>query len=71
MINKRNVGLPKEFFDREIPSFVENSIEEAISVYKDLGAEIVEVSLKNINLLPSITLLHLQNVLQIFHVTMV
>ena len=66
------VGLPKEFFDREIPSFVENSIEEAISVYKDLGAEIVEVSLKNINLsLPVYYILRLQNVLQIFHVTMV
>ena len=49
-IKGMKVGLPKEFFDREIPSFVENSIEEAISVYKDLGAEIVEVSLKNINL---------------------
>ncbi len=49
-IKGMKVGLPKEFFDREIPSFVENSIEEAISVYKDLGAEIVEVSLNNINL---------------------
>ena len=49
-IKGMKIGLPKEFFDREIPSFVENSIEEAISVYKDLGAEIVEVSLKNINL---------------------
>ena len=49
-IKGMKIGLPKEFFDREIPSFVENSIEEAIAVYKDLGAEIVEVSLKNINL---------------------
>lgn len=49
-IKGMKIGLPKEFFDREIPSFVESSIEEAISVYKDLGAEIVEVSLKNINL---------------------
>ena len=49
-IKGMKIGLPKEFFDREIPSFVENSIEESIAVYKDLGAEIVEVSLKNINL---------------------
>ena len=33
-----------------MPSYVEKSIEDAISVYKDLGAEIVEVSLPNINL---------------------
>ena len=44
------IGLPKEFFEKEMPSYVEKSIEDAISVYKDLGAEIVEVSLPNINL---------------------
>ena len=44
-IKGMKIGLPKEFFEKEMPSFVEKSIEDAISVYKDLGAEIVEVSL--------------------------
>ena len=49
-IKGMKIGLPKEFFEKEMPSYVEKSIEDAISVYKDLGAEIVEVSLPNINL---------------------
>ncbi len=44
------IGLPKEFFEKDMPAYVEQSIQEAIETYKSLGAEIVEVSLKNINL---------------------
>ena len=44
------IGLPKEFFAQEMPAYIEKSIEEAIEVYKSLGAEVVEVSLSNINL---------------------
>ena len=49
-IKGMKIGLPKEFFEKEMPSYVEKSIEEAIEVYKSLGAEVVEVSLTNINL---------------------
>ena len=46
------IGLPKNF---EKNAFLcEKSIEDAISGYKDLGAEIVRVSLPNINLSPPI-----------------
>jgi aspartyl-tRNA(Asn)/glutamyl-tRNA(Gln) amidotransferase subunit A len=49
-IQGMKIGLPKEFFEKDMPSYVEQSIQEAIETYKSLGAEIVEVSLKNINL---------------------
>jgi aspartyl-tRNA(Asn)/glutamyl-tRNA(Gln) amidotransferase subunit A len=49
-IKGMKIGLPKEFFEKEMPEFVEKSIQDAIATYKHLGAEIVEVSLKNINL---------------------
>ena len=49
-IKGMKIGLPKEFFEKEMPSYLEKSIDEAIQVYKSLGAEIVEISLKNINL---------------------
>lgn len=44
------IGLPKEFFEKELPSYVDKSIKEAIEVYKSLGADIIEISLPNINL---------------------
>ena len=40
----------EEFFQKEMPAYVEKSIEEAIEVYKSLGAEMVEISLSNVNL---------------------
>jgi aspartyl-tRNA(Asn)/glutamyl-tRNA(Gln) amidotransferase subunit A len=49
-IKGMKIGLPKEFFEKAMPAYVEKSIQEAIETYKSLGAEIVEVSLKNINL---------------------
>ena len=49
-IKGMKIGLPKEFFEKEMPEFVEKAIQDAIETYKHLGAEIVEVSLKNINL---------------------
>lgn len=49
-IKGMKIGLPKEFFAQEMPAYIEKSIEEAIEVYKSLGAEVVEVSLSNINL---------------------
>ena len=44
-ISGLKIGLPKEFFEQEIPDYVRKSTEEAIDVYKDLGATIEEISL--------------------------
>ena len=49
-IKDLNIGLPKEFFDAELPSYLQKSIQESVDVYKNLGANIVEISLPNINL---------------------
>ena len=49
-IKGMKIGLPKEFFEKEMAPYVMKSIEEAIEVYKSLGAEIIEISLGNINL---------------------
>ena len=49
-IKGMKIGLPKEFFEKEMATYVMKSIEEAIDIYKNLGAEIVEISLGNINL---------------------
>ena len=49
-ISGLKIGLPKEFFNQEIPDHVRKSTEEAIEVYKDLGAEIEEISFPNIDL---------------------
>ena len=45
-----NIGLPTEFFDAELPPYLQKSIQESVDVYKSLGANIVEISLPNINL---------------------
>ena len=45
----KTIGLPKEFFD-DLDSQHQASIEEAIKVYKSLGAEVKEVSLPDIAL---------------------
>lgn len=39
------IGVPKEYFQEGLNSEVEKSVREAIKVYKDLGAEIIETSL--------------------------
>ena len=44
------IGLPKEFFERDLPKHVESSTKEAIETYKDLGAKIHEISLPNVDL---------------------
>jgi len=44
------IGLPKEYFDAGLDNDVRASIEQAIDVYRSLGAEIKEVSLPNTNL---------------------
>ena len=49
-IKNLNIGLPKEFFDAELPPYLQKSIQESVDVYKHLGANIVEISLPNINL---------------------
>lgn len=49
-IKNLNIGLPKEFFDAELPLYLQKSIQESVDVYKHLGANIVEISLPNINL---------------------
>ena len=49
-IKDLKIGLPKEFFDAELPSYLQKSIQESVDVYKNLGANIVEISLPNINL---------------------
>ena len=44
------IGLPIEFFDQEMPEFVRKATNEAIDVFKELGAEIKEISFPNIDL---------------------
>ncbi|OOZ40856.1 Asp-tRNA(Asn)/Glu-tRNA(Gln) amidotransferase subunit GatA [Solemya elarraichensis gill symbiont] len=44
------IGLPKEYFDAGLDADVRASVEQAIDVYRSLGAEIKEVSLPNTNL---------------------
>lgn len=44
------IGLPKEFFAEGLAPDVEKVIEAAITEYKNLGAEIVEISLPNTGL---------------------
>ncbi|MES9970864.1 MAG: Asp-tRNA(Asn)/Glu-tRNA(Gln) amidotransferase subunit GatA [Candidatus Thiodiazotropha sp.] len=41
------IGLPKEYFGDGLDRAVAASIEEAIALYKELGAEVIEISLPN------------------------
>ncbi len=41
------IGIPKEYFVEGMEAGVRNSVEQAIEVFKNAGAEIVEVSLPN------------------------
>lgn len=49
-IEKLKIGLPKEYFSEGLHPQVAKSIEDAIKVYEQLGATMVEVSLPNTNL---------------------
>ena len=49
-IKGQNIGLPKEFFEKELPSYLQKSVQESVDVYKHLGANIIEISLPNVNL---------------------
>ena len=44
------IGLPKEYFGEGLSDEVRKAIDEAIDVYKNLGAEVVEISLPNSDL---------------------
>ena len=44
-VKNLKIGLPKEYFTDGIDSEVASSIQSAIEVYKNLGAEVVEISL--------------------------
>ncbi len=46
-IKRLKIGVPKEFFSEGLDAEVEKIIEQGISEYKKLGAEIVEISLPN------------------------
>tara|TARA_B110000014_G_scaffold264485_1_gene266778 strand:- start:7364 stop:8827 length:1464 start_codon:yes stop_codon:yes gene_type:complete len=44
------IGLPIEFFEKDIPQHVQNSIDEAIKVLEKLGAKFQKISLPNVDL---------------------
>ncbi|MEM7294521.1 MAG: Asp-tRNA(Asn)/Glu-tRNA(Gln) amidotransferase subunit GatA, partial [Pseudomonadota bacterium] len=46
-LSGKTIGLPKEYFGDELDSDVARTVEAAIEVYRDLGAEFKEVSLPN------------------------
>lgn len=49
-IKGKKIGIAKEFFALGMDAEVENAVKNAIEFYKNNGAEIVDVSLKNIDL---------------------
>ncbi len=49
-LNGLKIGLPKEFFNAELDNDIAKTIETAIQEYEKLGAEILEVSMPNLNL---------------------
>ncbi|HET7307382.1 MAG TPA: Asp-tRNA(Asn)/Glu-tRNA(Gln) amidotransferase subunit GatA [Gammaproteobacteria bacterium] len=44
------IGVPREFFDEGLDAGVEKAVREALDVYRDMGAEIIDVSLPNLGL---------------------
>jgi aspartyl-tRNA(Asn)/glutamyl-tRNA(Gln) amidotransferase subunit A len=44
------IGLPKEYFDKGLDAGVEKVVKQAIQQYKDLGAEIIDITLPNTHL---------------------
>ncbi|MDH5764551.1 MAG: Asp-tRNA(Asn)/Glu-tRNA(Gln) amidotransferase subunit GatA [Gammaproteobacteria bacterium] len=49
-LNGLKIGLPKEYFDTGLDAGVAEVIDQAIQQYKDMGAEIIEISLPNTHL---------------------
>lgn len=49
-LNGRRIGVPREFFDDGLDARVAKLVEDALSVYRKLGCEVVEVSLPNLGL---------------------
>lgn len=49
-LNGLKIGLPREYFGEGLDPQLARSIEDAVSVYRDMGAEVVEVSLPNTHL---------------------
>lgn len=43
----RKIGLPKEYFSQGLDKSIESKIQEALKVYEQLGATLVEISLPN------------------------
>jgi aspartyl-tRNA(Asn)/glutamyl-tRNA(Gln) amidotransferase subunit A len=46
-LNKLRIGLPSCFFQPEVDQEIQNAILQAVKVFKDLGAEIIEMELKH------------------------
>ncbi|HEV2613656.1 MAG TPA: Asp-tRNA(Asn)/Glu-tRNA(Gln) amidotransferase subunit GatA [Gammaproteobacteria bacterium] len=46
-INKLKIGLPKEYFTADLNKDIHAALDEAIKIYKKLGAEFIEISLPN------------------------
>ena len=44
-VRGRKIGLPREYFQAGLDTDVESAVQAAIAVYRDLGAEVQEVSL--------------------------
>ncbi len=44
------IGVPREFFDAGLQPEVAKAVQEALDVYRRLGAEVVEISLPNLGL---------------------
>ncbi len=44
------IGLPKEYFGKGLDAGVAEAVEKAIQQYKDMGAEVVDISLPNTHL---------------------
>jgi aspartyl-tRNA(Asn)/glutamyl-tRNA(Gln) amidotransferase subunit A len=44
------IGLPKEYFSEGLDAGVADVVEKAIQQYKDLGAEVIDITLPNTNL---------------------
>ncbi|MEJ2139863.1 MAG: Asp-tRNA(Asn)/Glu-tRNA(Gln) amidotransferase subunit GatA [Gammaproteobacteria bacterium] len=49
-IKGKKIGVPKEYFDEGLEANYGKAVQEALDVYRKLGAEIVEVSLPNLSL---------------------
>lgn len=49
-LKELKIGLPKEFFDNRISSEVSNAIKQSLIKFEELGAEILEISIPNVEL---------------------